>query len=78
MSVGLDGVKGDEGDLADLVKHRFDLLIGHGAVGTEQAPGFGNGKHRDLASAENAPRCQAPDSGASRGQSGVGQVNDDG
>ena len=78
MSVGLDGVKGDEGDLADLVKHRFDLLIGHGAVGTEQVPGLGDGKHRDLASAENAPRCQAPDSGASRGQSGVGQVNDDG
>ncbi len=68
MSFGLNGVKGNEGDLAKLVKHRLDLLVGHRAVGAEQAPGFGHGEHGDLASAEDAPRCQAPDSGASRGQ----------
>lgn len=78
MLFALDGVEGDEGDLAELIQQCLDLAIGHGTVGTEQAPGLGHGKHRDLAGAAGTPRCQAPDSGASRGQSELGLASDDG
>ncbi len=68
MSFGLNGVKGNEGDLAKLVKHRLDLLIGHRAVGAEQPVEGGTGQSEglgDLADGEREPvhgflRCPAP------------------